>query len=208
MLRDALLQCGLVAILRGIRPDEISSVAEILYTQGFRVIEVPLNSPQPVESIRRLSEVLPADSIVGAGTVFLPAQVEEVRAAGGRLIVMPHNDRSVIQAAITAHLEVIPGVATASEAFAAFAAGPTLLKVFPADHLGPAVLKAWLSVLPRQIGLIPVGGITPENLGVFVAAGAVGLGVGSALYKPGMTAGNIESRAKAFVTAWQQATAR
>jgi 2-dehydro-3-deoxyphosphogalactonate aldolase len=202
MLRSALLDCGLVAILRGVRPSEVSGIAEVLYAQGFRVIEVPLNSPQAAESIQKLRDTLPKDCLIGAGTVLTGAQVNEVRDAGGKLIVMPHSDKSVIDAAISAGLEVLPGVATPNEAFAPLASGITLLKVFPADHLGPAALRAWLAVLPPGIGLIPVGGVTPQNLGEFIAAGAIGFGVGSALYKPGMTAADVASRATQFVAAW------
>jgi 2-dehydro-3-deoxyphosphogalactonate aldolase len=156
-----------------------------------------------MESIQKLRDTLPKDCLIGAGTVLTTAQVNEVRDAGGTLIVMPHSDRSVIDAAISAELEVLPGVATPNEAFAALASGITLLKVFPADHLGPATLKAWLAVLPTGIGLIPVGGVTPKNLGGFIAAGATGIGVGSALYKPGMTAADVASRATQFIAAWQ-----
>jgi 2-dehydro-3-deoxyphosphogalactonate aldolase len=207
MLRSVLLDCGFIAILRGVRPAEVSGIAEVLYAQGFRVIEVPLNSPQAIESIQKLRDTLPKDCLIGAGTVLTPAQVNEVRDAGGTLIVMPHSDRSVIHAAISAGLEVLPGVATPNEAFAALASGPTLLKVFPADHLGPAVLKAWLAVLPRGTGLIPVGGVTPKNLGEFIAAGAAGFGIGSALYKPAMTPGDVTSCARQFVAAWQDTKA-
>ena len=202
MLREKLRECGLIAILRGVRPDEVLDVALELYSIGFRIIEVPLNSPEPVQSIRNLRSGLPADCVVGAGTVYLPDQVEAVRAAGGSLIVMPHSAGAIIAAAADAKLDVLPGVATPTEAFTAFAAGITLLKFFPADHLGPTAMKAWLSVLPNEIGLIPVGGICPENMSSFVSAGAVGFGLGSALYKPGLTAREVKHRGEQFVAAW------
>lgn len=207
MLKEALHHCGLIAILRGIQPDEAVEVSLKLYDAGFRVIEAPLNSPEPFDSIRRIRESLPFDCIVGAGTVYLPSQVEQVRAAGGSVIVMPHSDQAIIAAAKAAQMEILPGVATATEAFAAFTAGATLLKVFPADHLGPATMKAWLSVLPPQVGLIPVGGVQPSNVGTFVAAGAAGLGIGSSLYKPGMMASDVATKAEEFVAAWRAAKA-
>ncbi len=208
MLNEALRHCGLIAILRGIEPKQAQPIADGLYRAGFRVIEVPLNSPEPIESINLIRQKLPADCVVGAGTVYLPAQVDAVRAVGGSLIVMPHGDVKVIDAAKAAGLDVLPGVATATEAFAAFAAGANFLKIFPADLLGPATLRAWLSVLPRSVGLIPVGGISPENIDGFVRAGAVGFGVGSALYKPGMSVEEVAQRAQALVRAWCLATAQ
>jgi len=205
MLSEALSHCGLIAILRGIRPNEVVGVGGQLYSAGFRVLEVPLNSPDPFESIKKLRHVLPMDCVVGAGTVYQAAQVENVRAAGGQLIVMPHSDGAIIAAAMSASLHVIPGVATPTEAFAAFGAGATLLKFFPADHLGPTALKAWRSVLPREIGLIPVGGIHPENLRTFLDVGATAFGVGSTLYKPGMTPQDVALRGAEFIAAWRSA---
>jgi 2-dehydro-3-deoxyphosphogalactonate aldolase len=145
---------------------------------------------------------------VGAGTVYRADQVDRVKAAGGSLIVMPHCDRDVITAARSAAMDVMPGVATPSEAFQAFASGATLLKVFPADCLGPAAIKAWVSVLPSEVGLIPVGGIQRNNLDVFAAAGAVAFGVGSALYKSDMTVEDVSIRAKAFVRRWRALKAK
>jgi 2-dehydro-3-deoxyphosphogalactonate aldolase len=205
MLREALSRCGLVAILRGIRPNEVVGVGEQLYSAGFRVLEVPLNSPDPIESIKKLRLALAMDCVVGAGTAYQAAQVENVREAGGQLIVMPHSDGAVVAAAMSARLDVLPGVATPTEAFAAFRAGATLLKFFPADHLGPTALKAWRSALPREVGLIPVGGIHPENLRTFLDAGAAGFGVGSTLYKPGMTAQDVALRGAEFIAAWRSA---
>ena len=202
MLKQALAQNGLIAILRGLRPQEAAAVGEVLYSAGFRVIEVPLNSPEPYESIRILRNTLPADCLIGAGTVLTPAQVEQVKAAGGQVIVMPHSDPNVLRAAKAAGLYLSPGVATPTEAFAALAEGAHVLKLFPAEQMGPAVVKAWLAVLPAGTVLVPVGGITPDNMAVFVEAGVKGFGLGSGLYKPGLTADEVAVRAKAYVAAW------
>ena len=204
MLKEALKQCGLIAILRGIRPDEVESIGKVLYDAGFRIIEVPLNSPEPFESIRVLRDLLPANCMVGAGTVLSPAQVLQVKDAEGQLIVMPHSDPEVIRAATEAGLASAPGVATVTEAFAALAAGADILKMFPAEQLGPVVVKAWRAVIPANVLLVPVGGITPAGLKEFVAAGASAFGLGSALYKPGMSAEQVKQNAEAFVSAWKQ----
>jgi 2-dehydro-3-deoxyphosphogalactonate aldolase len=204
MLKEALKQCGLIAILRGIRPDEVEAVGKALYDAGFRIIEVPLNSPEPFESIRVLRNVLPANCMVGAGTVLSPAQVLQVKDAEGQLIVMPHSDPAVIRAATAAGLASAPGVATVTEAFAALAAGADVLKMFPAEQLGPVVVKAWRAVIPASVMLVPVGGITPDSLKEFTAAGASAFGLGSALYKPGMTVEQVRKNADAFVGAWKQ----
>lgn len=203
MLNTALDHCGLVAILRGITPDEILAVGDVLYHAGFRVIEVPLNSPDPFDSIARLAAHLPQDAVIGAGTVLDPLDVARVRDAGGRLIVMPHGDLAVVRAAVDAGLAVTPGVATPTEAFAALAAGTDVLKLFPAELLGPPVVNAWRAVLPKHVRLLPVGGITPENLGSFVSKGASGFGLGSALYKPGFSAHDVAERAARFIAAWR-----
>lgn len=199
----ALQACGLIAILRGLRPDEAEAVGKALYEAGFRIIEVPLNSPDPYLSIATLRRALPSDCIVGAGTVLSPEQVGQVKAAGGELIVMPHSDARVITAARDAGLCSAPGVATVTEAFAALAAGADVLKLFPAEQLGPSVVKAWRAVIPATVALLPVGGIMPSSLSVFINAGASGFGLGSALYKPGMSAATVGENAKAFVSAWQ-----
>lgn len=203
MLKEALKKCSLIAILRGVRPDEVQAIGQAIYNAGFRIIEVPLNSPEPLESIRLLRGSLPADCVVGAGTVMSPAQVQQVADAGGQLIVMPHSDPAVIRAATDAGLASAPGVATVTEAFAALAAGADILKMFPAEQLGPAVVKAWRAVVPNNIMLTPVGGITPDNLKVFLQAGASAFGLGSALYKPGMSAQQVGANAKAFIDALQ-----
>lgn len=199
---------GLIAILRGLTPADAVAVGQALYRHGFRTIEVPLNSPEPFESIRLIRAALPADCLVGAGTVLEPAKVEQVKAAGGGLIVMPHADTAVIRAAKAAGLLCSPGVATPTEAFAALAAGADALKLFPAEQLGPAVLKAWHAVLPAQVPTLPVGGITPTNMAPYVEAGAAGFGLGSALYKPGQGADQVAVQAAAFQQAWQALTTR
>lgn len=192
----------LVAILRGLTPVEAPAIGAALFDAGFRILEVPLNSPQPLESIARLARDFGERCLVGAGTVLSPAQVAEVAAAGGKLIVMPHADTEVIAAAERAGLRCIPGAATPTEAFAALRAGADALKLFPAEQLPPAVLKAWRSVLPAGTALLPVGGITPQRMAEYRAAGAAGFGIGSALYAPGLDATEVARRARGFVAAW------
>lgn len=201
--KTALAQTGMIAILRGVRNAEVEGIGAALYESGFRIIEVPLNSPEPLASIALLRKCLPADCIVGAGTVLKVAQVQQVRQAGGELIVMPHSDGAIIRAARDAGMLSAPGVATVTEAFAALDNGADVLKMFPAEQLGPQVVKAWRAVIARDIALLPVGGITPEGMAVFRAAGASGFGLGSALYTPGLSADQVRQRAQAFVAAWQ-----
>ncbi|CAM5221909.1 2-dehydro-3-deoxy-6-phosphogalactonate aldolase [Castellaniella defragrans] len=196
---------GLVAILRGIRPDEACAIASALYEAGFRLIEIPLNSPDPLRSIEQVATSLPADALVGAGTVMTAAQVGAVHSAGGQLIVMPHSDPAVIHAAVDAGLVALPGVAAPTEAFAALAAGATGLKTFPAEMLPPEVLKAWRAVLPEGTRLLPVGGITPDKLQPYLKAGASGFGLGGALYRAGDTAGQVGQNARTFMARWREA---
>ncbi|WP_312374296.1 2-dehydro-3-deoxy-6-phosphogalactonate aldolase [Pseudomonas oryzihabitans] len=203
MLDTYLKDLPLIAILRGVTPDEIVAVGRALHDAGFRVIEIPLNSPQPYESIRRLTAELGESCLIGAGTVLTEAQVAEVDAAGGRLIVSPNANLAVIRASKAAGLVSAPGVATPSEGFAALEAGADSLKLFPAEQLGPAVVKAWRAVFPRELALLPVGGITPDNMGPYVAAGANGFGLGSALYKPGLSAAQVSANAQAFAAGWR-----
>jgi 2-dehydro-3-deoxyphosphogalactonate aldolase len=194
----------LVAILRGLTPQEAPAIGLALAEAGFRILEVPLNSPQPLESIALLARALGDRCLVGAGTVLTPRQVEDVKDAGGRLIVMPHADVDVIAAAHALGLRCTPGVATPTEAFAALRAGADALKLFPAEQLPPPVLKAWLSVLPRGTGVLPVGGITPERMAAYRDAGATGFGIGSALYAPGTPPTEVARRARAFIDAWNK----
>ena len=192
----------LIAILRGLRPSEAPSIGAALVDAGFHLLEVPLNSPAPLESIAALQSSFGDRCLIGAGTVVDVAQVEAVAAAGGRCIVAPNCDVAVIAAAKARGLRCVPGVATPSEAFAAIRAGADALKVFPAEQIAPAVLKAWRSVLPREMPLLPVGGIVPESMAGYLAAGAAGFGIGAALYAPGADADTVHARALRFVEAW------
>jgi 2-dehydro-3-deoxyphosphogalactonate aldolase len=193
----------LVAILRGLRPEEAVAIGEVLVGAGFRIIEVPLNSPEPFRSIERLAERVGTGCVIGAGTVLEVTAVARLEAAGGELVVMPHGDPAVITAAKAMGLACVPGVATPTEAFAALAAGADALKLFPAEALPPPVVKAMLAVLPKGTALLPVGGIEPSTMAAYVAAGARGFGLGSALFKPGMTPAEVGTRAAAFVDAWR-----
>ena len=194
----AFAACPLIAILRGIEPGEAREHGRALYDAGFRVIEVPLNSPAPFESIAAIRRALPHDAIVGAGTVLRPELVGTLAGAGGELVVMPHADAAVIRAAKAAGLACTPGVATPTEAFAALAAGADALKMFPAEQLGAHVVKAWRAVVPKRVPIVPVGGVSPENMQPFLAAGADGFGLGSALYRPGQGPDETAVRARAF----------
>jgi 2-dehydro-3-deoxyphosphogalactonate aldolase len=206
MLQQALDQCPLVAILRGITPHEAGDVGDALVRRGFVMLEVPLNSPGPYESMSLLAAQHPG-ALVGAGTVTTPEQVQRVHAAGGRLIVSPHWDRAVVEAAVQAGMVCVPGVATPSEAFAAWQAGAHALKLFPAEMIAPSVVKALRAVLPPQLPLLPVGGITPDNMFAYRQAGADGFGIGSALYVPGRGPSDVSERALRFVQAWRASAA-
>ena len=197
----------LVAILRGITPPEAEPIGRVLYEAGFRLIEVPLNSPNAFNSIAIMRRILPGDAIVGAGTVLNVDQVRSLKASGGELVVMPHSDVAIIRAATEVGLICTPGAATPTEAFAALAAGADALKIFPAELVPPSVLRAIRVVLPKGTPLLPVGGITPDNIQPYIDAGATGFGLGSALYKPGITAKDVAVNAKKFVTSWQQISA-
>ncbi len=201
-LAAALAQLPLLAILRGITPAEAVPVGRALVDAGWSLIEVPLNSPQPLDSIAALAQAFP-QALVGAGTVLDADQVRAVAAAGGQLIVAPNTDVEVLFEAQRLGLVCLPGVATPTEAFAALAAGAQGLKLFPAEQFSPAVLKAWRAVLPAGTAVLPVGGITPENLAGWRAAGAAGAGIGSALYKPGMAVADVAAQARRFAQAWQ-----
>jgi len=193
----------LIAVLRGITPEEIPAVGGTLVTHGFRAIEVPLNSPRPLDSIRRLAADFGDRCLIGAGTVVDVADVARVRDAGGRLIVMPHADAAVIRETKRLQMICLPGVATITEAFAALAAGADGLKMFPAETLSAAVLKAWRAVLPKNVLVFPVGGIRPETLAAYWAAGANGFGTGSNLYRHGASASSIASAAAAYAAAFR-----
>jgi 2-dehydro-3-deoxyphosphogalactonate aldolase len=204
-LSAAMQACPLVAILRGVKPGEVVAIGHALVAAGFRIIEVPLNSPDPFDSIRALRDALPPEVQVGAGTVLSVEHVYEVARAGGSLIVMPHSDPAVIRATKAKGLASAPGVATPTEAFAALSNGADVLKMFPAEQLGVEVVKAWRAVVPKQVPLLPVGGITRSNMGPFLKAGAQGFGLGSALYKVGNTAEEVGANARAFIAGLQAA---
>lgn len=197
----ALGQLPLVAILRGLTPPEATAVGDAIVEAGFRLLEVPLNSPQPLESIALLRQRFP-DALVGAGTVLDARQVRDVHAAGGQLIVAPNFNAEVIAEAARLGMVSLPGVMTPTEAFGALAAGATGLKLFPAELASPAAVKALLAVLPKGTPLMPVGGITPGNMAIWREAGAAGFGIGSALYKPGKNAAAVAEDAQRFVAAW------
>jgi 2-dehydro-3-deoxyphosphogalactonate aldolase len=199
--RDALARLPLVAILRGITPAEAGAVGDALVDAGWRLIEVPLNSPDPLRSIALLASRHP-DAIVGAGTVRTPDEVRAVHAAGGRLAVSPHFDARVVKAAAQLGMAAVPGVMTPTEAFAALEAGATALKLFPAEMIPPAAVKAMRAVLPPDALLLPVGGIAPGTMAAYRDAGADGFGIGSALYKPGVGAEAVAAAAQAFAAAW------
>ena len=199
--RAALAALPLVAILRGLAPAEAEDVGEALHGAGWRLLEVPLNSPEPLASIAALARRFP-QAVVGAGTVCTADEVAEVHAAGGRLVVSPHFDARVVEAALKRGMACLPGVATPSEAFAALAAGATGLKLFPAEMIPPAAVKAVRAVLPRGTLLMPVGGIAPASMAAYRAAGADGFGIGSALYQPGRDLQAVAAAAQAFADAW------
>lgn len=196
----ALSACPLVAILRGITPAEAVTVGRALWNAGFRILEVPLNSPDPLKSIAALAKALP-QAVVGAGTVLRRAEVGPVQAAGGGLVVAPNFSLEVVQEARALGMACLPGVMTPTEAFAALDAGATGVKLFPAELVSPAAVKAMRAVLPPQALLLPVGGITVHNVRDYLAAGASGFGIGSALYKPGRGADEVGAIGRTFVQA-------
>ncbi|HEY9064341.1 MAG TPA: 2-dehydro-3-deoxy-6-phosphogalactonate aldolase [Burkholderiaceae bacterium] len=201
-LDAAMRRLPLVAILRGLTPEDAPAIGTALIDAGFALIEVPLNSPRPLASIAALAAQHP-DALVGAGTVLTTAQVREVHAAGGQLIVAPNFDAEVVRAAVQLGMVCLPGVLTPSEAFAALAAGASGLKLFPAELFPPAGVKALRAVLSAETRVLPVGGITPETMAPYRAAGANGFGLGSALYKPGDDAAAVGAAARRFAAAWQ-----
>jgi 2-dehydro-3-deoxyphosphogalactonate aldolase len=204
-IADYLEPLPLVAVLRSITPAEIPAVAAALVAEGFRILEVPLNSPQPFESIGALAAAYGDRCLVGAGTVLSLEDVTRVNAAGGRLVVMPHGDISVVREAKRQQMICLPGAATLTEAFAALAAGADGIKMFPAEALPPPALKAWRAVLPSGTLVFPVGGIRPDNMTAYVAAGASGFGTGSNLYRPGMSPAEVRAQAARFAQGWRAA---
>ena len=200
-LREWLGRCPLVAILRGIRPEEAEAVCEALEAAGLAIVEVPLNSPEPMDSIARLAARFGDRLLIGAGTVMTAAQVADVARAGGRLIVTPHADADVVRAARAHGMLAAPGFFTPAEAFAMLSAGADALKLFPAEAASPAVLRAIRAVLPPDTLVLPVGGIGPENMEPWFAAGAAGFGIGSSIYKPGDTPEMVTFKARALLQA-------
>jgi 2-dehydro-3-deoxyphosphogalactonate aldolase len=199
----AMARLPLVAILRGLRPAEAPAILEALLSQGFVLIEIPLNSPDPLASVTAMRKIAPPEVFIGAGTVLRVADVEAVAEAGGDLVVMPHADVAIIRAAKARGLVCLPGVATPTEGFAALGAGADGLKAFPAEMIAPAIVKAWRAVIPRDVPILPVGGVGPDSMAAYVTAGASGFGLGSALYRPGDSAERAAEQAAAFVAAWR-----
>jgi 2-dehydro-3-deoxyphosphogalactonate aldolase len=199
LLHRYLDHCPLIAIIRGVTPDEAEAIGEAIYEGGIRIIEVPLNSPEPLKSIERLAAKFGDRMLVGGGTVFTPASVEDIQAVGGRLIISPHTNPSVIRATAQAGLVSCPGYFTPTEAFAALDAGATALKLFPAEGASTAVLKAQMAVIPKDVPMIVVGGIKPDNMKPWIDAGAAGFGLGGGLYKPGQSPPETLGHARAYV---------
>lgn len=198
---------GLVAILRGLEPSEAEAVGECLYASGFRSLEVPLNSPEPLRSIEILRSALPADAVVGAGTVLTINQVRDSHAAGSQIIVSPNTNVGVIEETVALGMGSFPGAATPSNAFDAIGAGARNVKIFPAEQVGITGFKAWTAVIPKKIRLLPVGGITEDNMQTWAEAGATGFGIGSSLYKAGRSLKDLKTRADKLVLAYQMINA-
>ncbi len=201
-LASSLSRCPFVAILRGVKPSEVAALGEALVDEGFSIIEVPLNSPDPLESIRVLATRFGDSALTGAGTVLDVEQVAAVAQAGGRVVVSPNAESTVVESAKKLGLLAVPGFATPTEAFAMLRAGADALKLFPAEGSAPAVLGALRAVLPSGTLVLPVGGIHAGNLGAWREAGAAGFGIGSALYKPGMKPGEVRRRARELMEAF------
>ena len=202
-LAGRLASCPFVAILRGVRHDEVEGIARVLLDEGFSILEVPLNSPDPLRSISRLSKRFGEEALVGAGTVLCAEEAAAVADAGGRLCVAPNADARVVAEAKRRGLVTMPGIATPTEAFAMLEARADALKLFPAEAASPAVLSAMRAVLPKDTLVLPVGGIGEGNLGPWLAAGAAGFGIGSSLYQPGFTAEEVARRARGLLSAWR-----
>jgi 2-dehydro-3-deoxyphosphogalactonate aldolase len=200
---DAISECGLIAILRGITTTEVEAVGQALVEAGIRMAEIPLNSPDPFASIQKMATVFKGKLVVGAGTVLSVQDVNVLKAHGGQISVSPDCNEAVIARARELGLEPVPGVFTPTEAFAAIRAGATHLKLFPAEAASPVTVKAWRAVLPKHVKIYAVGGITPANMQGWVDAGVAGFGIGSNIYKQGATAATVAKSAKEFITAWR-----
>lgn len=199
---EAFASLPLIAILRGVTPDEIPAIGDALVEEGFRLIEVPLNSPAPLASIATLAARHGSRALIGAGTVLTVTEMEAVAEAGGRLIVSPNADAAVIMATKAQGLISAPGITTPSEGFAALHAGADMLKLFPGELVTPPVLKAMRAVFPASTLMVPVGGISPATMPAYLAAGASGFGIGSMLYTPGLSAAEVRERARSLAAAW------
>jgi 2-dehydro-3-deoxyphosphogalactonate aldolase len=204
-LNEALNACGIIAILRGVKPDEVVAVGDALYTAGVRIVEVPLNSPDPFDSIGKLAKAFAGRMIVGAGTVLSVQDVNALKDSGGTISVSPDCNPDVIAKAIAVGLDPLPGIFTPTEAFTAIRAGSQHLKLFPAEAASPTTVKAWRAVLPKHIQVHAVGGVTPSNMAEWLACGVSGFGIGSSLYKPGMSLSAVSESAATLVAAWRRA---
>ncbi len=202
-LKAWLQRCPLVAILRGVQPAEAESICSALQQAGICIVEVPLNSPNPFETISMLSRAFGKDMLIGAGTLTAPSQVAQVADAGGQLVVTPHADTTIVRTAKAAGLIAVPGFFNPTEAFSLLEAGADAIKLFPAEVLGPPMLKALRAVLPKNAIVIPVGGIGPDQIAPWTVAGAGGFGIGTSLYKPGDDARAVTAKAQALVAALQ-----
>lgn len=200
-LRGWISRSPVIAILRGIRPDEVESIGDALEEAGVTIVEVPLNSPDPFRSIGTLARVFGDRMLIGAGTLTDPAQVAEVASAGGRLIVTPHAELSVVRAAKQSGLFAVPGFFNPTEAFALLKAGADAIKLFPAEVVGPTMLKALKAVLPKEALVIPVGGVDKQSIAVWMAVGADGFGAGTSIYKPGDDAKTVKQKATVLIDA-------
>ena len=196
--------CGIVAILRGVTPDDVIGVGDALFAAGIRIVEVPLNSPEPFRSIAALAKRFEGRMVVGAGTVLDVESVDRLKASGGQISVSPDCNPPVIARAVERGLVPLPGVFTPTEAFAAVRAGARHLKLFPAEAASPKTVKAWKAVLPRHVYVYAVGGVTPANMKDWAEAGCAGFGIGSNIYKPGMNADDVGKAARDFVAAWKK----
>lgn len=195
--------CGIVAILRGVTLDEVAGVGDALYAAGIRIVEVPLNSPEPFRSIAALAARFQGRMVVGAGTVLDVESVDRVKSAGGQISVSPDCNPAVITRAVERGMVPLPGVFTPTEAFSAVRAGARHLKLFPAEAASPRTVKAWKAVLPRDVSVYAVGGVTPANMKDWADAGCAGFGIGSNIYKPGLSADDVGKAARGFVAAWK-----
>ena len=200
---EAIAECGVIAILRGVALNEVVDVAGALHEAGIRVVEVPLNSPEPFTSIERIADKFAGRLVCGAGTVLTPGDVDRLKSHGGTISVSPDCNPSVIARAVELGMEPFPGVFTPTEAFAAIRAGARHLKLFPAEAAGPQVVKAWRAVLPRHVRIYAVGGVKPANMQSWTDGGAAGFGIGSNIYKPGWNILQVAGAADAFVSAWR-----